>query len=531
MNTAKQQVIRNMENRRNINSWNRRLKCWGFQAVLMCILLCFLSGCNLSQDDIVSEPESETVINNSEAVSEPESGTKDSEVLESEESTETVEAIYELGELPPMENKYFAEYGGNIYFRQYNADSFMEGALWAGYEYTTEPMVAKNLMCMDAQGNISKVGTDYGYGVMYIMEDASGEPAIYSVFRDADGCEVLYSCDLTGGNIKEHARDDISLSINGVCENTVIFSTFGEGIQYMDTTQGVVQSFVPEQYNGMWLDANEKGIYTVSVKDSAFHIKKGTYDGTITELEKIPIIDIVPDFMVEDVLDENGELMYFATSYEVTDVDCVGDKIYFVLEGYAGTGHFPQGGALFVLDTVTDECKRVAKLPHSNESIRINIVEENGNIWVCCPVGELVEDDYEVRTECFLESGDENAQAPSGVNARFDMGELVQDYYSYGGYAVYATPDTTGYSYIVLSEADIDSLDIDNPTIYGETNGDVEWNVVRAEYVGDKLFFSVEISDHDQEQNIGWRDFYIRRITYDYYKDLSTGEIVLLQSY
>ena len=53
MNTAKQQVIRNMENRRNINSWNRRLKCWGFQAVLMCILLCFLSGCNLSQDDII----------------------------------------------------------------------------------------------------------------------------------------------------------------------------------------------------------------------------------------------------------------------------------------------------------------------------------------------------------------------------------------------------------------------------------------------------------------------------------------------
>ena len=94
-----------------------------------------------------------------------------------------------------------------------------------------------------------------------------------------------------------------------------------------------------------------------------------------------------------------------------------------------------------------------------------------------------------------------------------------------------------GISDIAISDADfmsaeeINALGIDTPFIRRETNGTVEWNAVRAEYIGDKLFFSVEISDHDIEQNIGWRDFYVRRITYEYYKDLSTGEIKLIQSY
>lgn len=58
-----------------------------------------------------------------------------------------------------------------------------------------------------------------------------------------------------------------------------------------------------------------------------------------------------------------------------------------------------------------------------------------------------------------------------------------------------ATPDDSGFSYVVLSTEEIDSLGIGTPDILAETNEDVKWELVRAEYVDDKFFFSVEISD------------------------------------
>lgn len=316
-----------------------------------------------------------------------------------------VSATYAINELPEMENQHYAEWDGNIYFRQYNAESFEEGALWADIGYTAEPLVEKCLMCMDAQGNITKVGTDCGYGPMYIIDVDGNGPRIYSTLLDQDGRYKIYSCDLSGGDVKYLYSSEDSIEFIERYETKISFMSGMFDECYIDLVTKEVKAVNLGKYSsGEWIGMDEDGMYfMVGVDGEEFHICRTTYYGDVKVLAKIPETDIITEEYMDLFVDEEGKL-WGISDIAISDAD-------------------------------------------------------------------------------------------------------------------------------FMSAEEINALGIDTPFIRRETNGTVEWNAVRAEYIGDKLFFSVEISDHDIEQNIGWRDFYVRRITYDYYKDLSTGEIKLIQSY
>ena len=316
-----------------------------------------------------------------------------------------VSATYAINELPEMENQHYAKWDDNIYFRQYNAESFEEGALWADIGYTAEPLVEKCLMCMDAQGNITKVGTDCGYGPMYIIDVDGNGPRIYSTLLDQDGLYKIYSCDLSGGDVKYLYSSEDSIEFIERYETKISFMSGMFDECYIDLVTKEVKAVNLGKYSsGEWIGMDEDGMYfMVGVDGEEFHICRTTYYGDVKVLAKIPETDIITEEYMDLFVDEEGKL-WGISDIAISDAD-------------------------------------------------------------------------------------------------------------------------------FMSAEEINALGIDTPFIRRETNGTVEWNAVRAEYIGDKLFFSVEISDHDIEQNIGWRDFYVRRITYDYYKDLSTGEIKLIQSY
>lgn len=491
--------------------------------VLASVLAIGMLGCVESADESAGQSNQSIVESDSEQI-----GMVDTEISI---PGEPVEALYDINALPTMENQYYAKWDGKIYFRQYNAESFVDGELWAEYDYVSKPLVAKDLMCMDAQGEVTKVGIDYGYGPLYVIDADGSGPRIYSTLLDEDGCYKIYSCDLEGNDLTYLHSDEMYLTLCGRYEDKIAFLSGYYDMGCIDLGAGAHISYLGDFYKEEYLGMNEDGVYYVGhqyTDEADFYICEGNYDGETKVLAEFQIQDIVPDDMLDECIDEEGNLLYFATSYEMTDADVVGNKIYFILEGYAGTGHFPQGGALFLLDMDTKDCKLVSKM---FEVTKFSVVEQDGNTWIYYPWAGHVDGEYKVWTECFILEGDSEILAPTGVDARYDIREVTQNYYSNGGYDVYTTVDASGYNYVLLTEEEIDSLGIDNPSIYGETNGDVEWNLVRAEYVDDKFFFSVEISDRDTEQNIGWRDYYVRRITYDYCKDLTNGEITLLHSY
>lgn len=67
---------------------------------------------------------------------------------------------YDLAAIPDMENRLYAEWNGNIYFRQYSDEDIEKGALWAGFGDI--PDTVKELMCLTPDGELTQVGTDYG---------------------------------------------------------------------------------------------------------------------------------------------------------------------------------------------------------------------------------------------------------------------------------------------------------------------------------------------------------------------------------
>lgn len=64
---------------------------------------------------------------------------------------------YDLSTLPAMENKLYAEWEGNIYFRQYSDEDIEKGALWANF--ANIPDTEKEIMCLEPDGTLTQART------------------------------------------------------------------------------------------------------------------------------------------------------------------------------------------------------------------------------------------------------------------------------------------------------------------------------------------------------------------------------------
>lgn len=435
----------------------------------------------------------------------------------------SVESTCNVDTLPEMNNKLYAKWENNIYYRRYNAASMKEGELWADFGYSEEPLVEKDLMCMDVNGNITCVGKDYGFGSMYIAKMQGKGPRIISTRITNEGDWQIYSCDLTGGNIEPLYDGEKYLSIHGMHNGRIFFKN--DYVLYvMDTATGSV-SEVPDSGWGEWIAYDDSVAYFRTADSSTTEIRAYYFDSKESKvLAQVYWLELLSD----------GDKSWYQDSTPwggpsvVEDAELIGNELYFQLVSYAGTSHVPQYGAIFKLDLDTNTCMKIA---YTEGGEPFNVVIDGENTWVYYNdyVKNEVTGAYESAVCAIQLEG--NKEAPTAVFPYCNKHEVTYLRYNDGNYGLRVTPDDSGFTYIVMSKEEIDALGIGNPEDFDKTGGEMEWNIVRSEYVDDKLFFSVEISDHDSENDIGWRYYYTRRITYDYYKDLSTGEVVLLQSY
>ncbi len=519
------------------------MKKVGVYVGLLCLAICAMVGCNKIQENY-TEPESgsgtvqieendstenlEDVDADGELGVEPNtelnSVTEGSVYSASCPTGESVEPIYAINKLPAMDNRYYAKWGENIYFRQYNAASVKEGELWADFEYSPKAFVEKDLMCMDTKGNITCVGKDYGFGPIYIAEVEDKGPRIISIRIAEEGSRQIYSCDLKGENIEEIYDGDYFLDFDGMYAGKLFFSDASKLFILEMATCNI--TVVPEVEYAEWFAYSDEAAYFRTGDSEVTEISVYYYDNG--ETEKIVKIDWDELLSEEERNGYDGTMEHLPSTPVVSDSELIEDELYFQLVCYAGSSNTPHYGAVFYIDLVTNTC---AKVSNAGNGAPFKVVKDDENTWVYQYKTEHNDetDSYEYVVYATQICGSD--AAPAGVMPWCEQKKLTQTYYQYGEYDLIATPDDSGYSYIVLSKEEIDALGIDNPSIIGESNGEIQWNIVRAEYVDDKLFFSVEISDHDSENDIGWRYYYSRRITYDYCKDLSTGEVILLQSY
>lgn len=439
-----------------------------------------------------------------------------------------VEAKYEIYELPPMDNHLFVEWDDKIYFRGYNADCFEKVNYRTGFREIKDKVVYKDLMCMDEEGNVTCVGEDIGTGTMYIVQNEGEEPRLYSVCCMPEDNWKIYSCKLDGSDIKIHYECKSEITFVGMWGNRIVFQKGGE-LKYIFTAYDFTETVcdVPCECIG-W---DDEAIYYVYWTDSRkIYFEKFYFTGKVEQIAELPI---------EDLFHEGAQWVHYDIyqslgDFSLTDLEMYDDKIYFMLQE-ANT--LEKGVGIYILDMKNGTVEEVVT-DETGSMGRLNVVTDEENMWLYYGTPYL-DSESDSLTElpnvhCVQIQG--TKEAGTGVYPWLEKGTASPYLMSrLGECGVYVTPDDSGVTYVLVSCEELEGLGIGSPRGDDENPYGEGWDLVRAEYVGDKLFFSVEISEIDPESAhttpMGISGNYIWRKTYNYCKDLRTGEIELIYSY
>lgn len=444
---------------------------------------------------------------------------------------------YDLSALPAMENKLYAEWNGNIYFRQYSDEDIEEGALWAKFSYI--PGTEKEIMCLKPDGTLTQVGTDYGHGTMFIV-DGRLYSQRYIKRKNSTGDDfydsVVYSCELDGTDVTEYASYGV-LALRGdwiICETR---NAGMEGIAVINVQTGQERVLVDAQEQGLvdvqkrysfldYLGATEEEIFYYihsEVHDDFDYDHIGAeedlvlysvdYEGNIRELATITREEYA-DYMGEEDL-------VFESAVHIPYFKILGDSIYFSAGTYNGSAQMYSGGPIFSMKKDGSE-RKAETLSYDdvfylyddgvNRALLCSTIDEN--------TGRIAENGKMLPISLV-------GEAPHNITLRPPYGYPYDEPYVHGSTnSVVIYPDTSGICYVLLTAQDSEELSID-----AYVDGHFSQDIKDIEYLGGELFFTVTDITYSMEESIGWRDGYDRGRSACYCKDLESGEIRLLYEY
>ena len=163
-----------------------------------------------AENEIPSEPEQE-IEQEAEQETEPEQTLPDnvivayvSEEIEYVDEVIPVQYTDDLSLLADLKyaNYTYAYQDGKVYYRRYHEDSYEEAALYG--EYGAIPGTKKEMVCVDADGTVTELFTDYGDGSIdlvdnrfYLTERRKKENTQYG---RTETVRCLYSVDMQGND-------------------------------------------------------------------------------------------------------------------------------------------------------------------------------------------------------------------------------------------------------------------------------------------------------------------------------------------
>ena len=452
---------------------------------------------------------------------------------------------YDLSTLPAMENKLYAEWEGNIYFRQYSDEDIEKGALWASFGYV--PNMEKEIMCLESDGTLTQVGTDYGHGTMFI---AGGRlySQRYIKRKNSAGDDsydsVVYSCELDGSDVTEYVSYGV-LALRGewiICETR---NAGMEGLAAINVQTGQERVLVDAQTSysfPRFLGATEEEIFYYTYRGTYDDFERSNsgadvdlvlsgvdYEGNIRELTTVTC---------EEYLKYGSEIMYgfpMDTAIYIHYFKILGDNIYFSAGADNGNAHMYSGGPIFSMKKDGSE-RKVEALSYDDI---FYLYDDGINRALLCSTIDTstgrVAENGKMMPINLMGDGD----AARNITLRPAYGYPYDEAYVHSStaydplhHSVYPDtsvlfyPDTSGICYVLLTEQDCEELSVD-AYVDGSFNQDIK----DIEYLDGKLFFTVTDLTYSFEDSIGWRDGYVRGRTACYYKDTESGEIRLLYEY
>lgn len=446
---------------------------------------------------------------------------------------------YDLSALPAIESKLYAEWEGNIYFRQYSDEDIEQGALWANFGDL--PNTEKELMCLTPDGELTQVGTDYGCGSIYIV---NGRLYSQKKMREGDadsiGEYIVYSCNLDGSDVREYDSD----TIFAVRDDKVICGGYMNrawylaspytysSLSYIDAQTGEEHILVETKTDSyFYLGATEEGIfyygdyYNRDVDSWDLWIYSVDYEANILSLTTVTATEFADD--------HDLNMKYFTPYLDIPYFRIMGDELYFVVGWYDGSAEMFQDGSIYSMKKDGSE-RKVQALSYDT---KFYMYDDGVNRALFCSTidektGKVAENGKMVPINLM-------GHAPQDIVLRIANGYSYDEPYVYSStkydplyHTVYPDtsvllyPDTSGICYVLLTEQDCEELSVD-AYVDGSFNQDIK----DVEYLNGKLFFTVTDLTYSFEDSIGWRDGYIRGRTACYCKDLESGEISLLYEY
>lgn len=497
-----------------------------FIMILFLLLASGLIGCGagdtVKQDeagDVMEESLSENQEKDSQADLVP---SEKETILEIEEtSLEDGSDLYDydpvsfnLSDLPEMENKLYAQWEGNIYFRQYSDEDVEKGALWANFDDV--PDTEKELMCLTSDGEIVQVGTDYGCGTMFIV-DGRLYSQRYTTWEDGEKNRMgytVYSCNLDGSDVKEYAAENV-LAVRGsriICDGNWWSKPM---LTVIDTRTG--QEKILVEGESYYLGSTEEEIFYYVQEETGDDIHYDTvfysvdYEGNIRKVTTITVaecLDLEP-------INEDSPYAYIH-AIQIPQFMILGDDLYFSAGYYAGSANMFQGGGIYHVKK--DGSDREVLAATYTEYFYVYDDETNRTLY-CRPADRKLEAGKMAAIGLWGET-------PQDIHLREPYDTYMKPYVHGSTNSILSYPDTSGICYVLLTSRDSENLSIET-----YVDGGLNQSIKDIEYLNGKLFFGVTDVTYNPEESIGWRDGYDRGRTAYYCKDLESGEIRLLYEY
>ncbi len=411
---------------------------------------------------------------------------------------------------------------GNVYYRQYHGDSYEEGALWAAYQPAAG--TGKEIVRIGADGKRTELFLDEGYGDIYLIggrfymtEMKACKKKEYETVSS-----YVYSVDMRGKNRVDYGEGEFCAADGE--EGKIVLKMWDaddwEASYFvLDCGTGELKPCQPDfcdtlrfcAYRDGWIyfDGHREGEETVC------RLVAVSLDGKAKE-----IIALKSDTQ------EN-----YGYREDIYQVEAVGDRICFVFGGYAGTGHFYQGGRIVTVKADGSDYRAIETFADSYyvcrdaKGTRIYFSEE----WLGIDQEEYPSCVWDVRA---------NTLSPSDFPKQILYGQRTHTELPYKDYVdkeilhllqgetteICAVPDHSGRIIRVAGK-------IEDTMGRREAAGADDMRYRHLFYADGYLYFTVEWSAYDSAYSVGWRDGYRRIRTETYRLGLGEKKAELLYAY
>ena len=372
----------------------------------------------------------------------------------------------------------FVKYRSDIYYWQYEPDSFEISGLWDGF--APNYGVQARLMRLNWNGTQEVLFKSDGYGSIFIFHDHGIEPMLILTRLEPDWLGGTYTqafgITIYGGEVKftcpgtPFVVDD---------ERELVIMSSANGLLFTGHLKSLDQNDLSKQYREpLYYDA----------KDGVLYCSATDWSADASAMTLFSAIDVATGEETILMSDTNGSIgenilgTDYAQFIEFRNVAPIGDSVYVNVSAYSGSAYMYAASA------------------------RLSFHKSDGSYTNMGPVSEI---------DWF------------GVFKPFSYRSDSPHYIDLPGYYMFDGTSDSDAS-LILASNELEDLGLLDGGYFGEDDFVVLQDV---EYVDGDIFFTIAMGTRNYDEDIGWRYGYDRSSSTVYRKDLTTGEITEMYSY